>query len=75
MIHKKLLILATNINTVRKVKVIKRAFDQHPFILNWTVDTIDKDHVLRIEHKGNLNVQDISLLIKSHGFNCQDLTW
>ena len=75
MIRKKLLILATNINTMRKVKAIKIAFDKHPFILNWTVDTVDKDHVLRIEHKGNLNVKDIAQLIKPLGLNCQDLTW
>ncbi len=63
-----LLILRTDIKTRQKVKIIEPFLDNHPLIINWSVDTEDIDNVLRIEIFNGINENDIAFLLKKCGF-------
>lgn len=69
----KLFIFKTDLKNKKKVKVVKPIFNQHPWIIDWSVDTEDEDKVLRIEASENLSENDIIYLIKIHGFYCEVL--
>jgi len=69
----KLLILRTDIKTKKKVKLVKFLFNNHPNIINWSIDFEDIDNVLRIEATENLNESDIIDLMKIEGFYCEPL--
>lgn len=70
----KLLILRTNIKTKKKVKKVKPLLNDHPLILNWSVDLEDIDNVLRIEAISSLNEREVKSIIQRKGFYCEDLT-
>lgn len=69
----RLLILRTNIKTKKKVKKVKPLLNNHPLILNWSVDLEDIDNVLRIEAISNLNELDVKNLVQQKGFYCENL--
>ena len=66
-------ILRTDIKTKKKVKEIKPVLNNHPFILNWTVDLEDVDNVLRIESMSDLYEKDVIGLVRENGFFCESL--
>ena len=68
-----LLIFKTDIASKKKVKAVQPVFNNHPIIADWSVDTEDIDHVLRVKTDGNLNEKDISDLINPLGFYCEVL--
>ena len=70
----RLLILRTNIKTKKKVKEVKSLLNNHPLILNWSVDLEDIDNVLRIEAISSLNEREVKSIIQRKGFYCEDLT-
>ncbi len=66
----KLLIFRTDIKTKKKIKAIKKLFNNHSSIINWSIDIEDIDNVLRIEANENLNEKDVINLINIEGFYC-----
>lgn len=69
----RLVILRTNIKTKKKVKQIQPILNNHPSILNWSVDLEDIDNVLRIEAISSLYEKDVIGLVKENGFFCESL--
>lgn len=68
------LIFKTDISTEVHIRGLKPALDNHPAILEWSVDTEDVDNVLRIEGDKSLSEREIIYLIRSYGFYCEVLT-
>ncbi|MBL4606092.1 MAG: hypothetical protein JKY02_10655 [Flavobacteriaceae bacterium] len=69
----KLVILRTDIKTKKKVKKVKPLLNNHPLIINWSIDLEDVDNVLRIEASNSLHQIEIKTLIQREGFFCGDL--
>ncbi|MCH8330097.1 MAG: hypothetical protein IH946_01745 [Bacteroidetes bacterium] len=68
-----LLIFKTDIKTKKKVKVVKPFFNNHPIIVDWSIDTEDIDNVLRVEALGRLKEKDVINLVRRSGFYCEIL--
>lgn len=68
-----ILILRTNIKTKKRVKIIKHIFNNHPSIINWSIDTEDIDNVLRIEATENIDEKDVITILKLTGFYSENL--
>ena len=73
MLKTEFLILRTNLKGRSKVNVVRQAIDQHPLIGHWSVDTQDIDNVLRIEPKLGLSIDDVTALLREHGFYGENL--
>jgi hypothetical protein len=67
------LIFKTDIQTVDKLHVVKRLFNNHLGALRWNVDMEDIDNVLRIESHENLQETEIITLVQSQGLCCEEL--
>ncbi len=67
------LVFKTDIKTRKNVKVVQPIFNNHPVILDWSVDTEDIDNVLRIETSDNMTEKDVIVLLSTYGFNCVPL--
>lgn len=67
------LIFKTDIQTVAKLHVVKRLFNNHFGPLRWNVDMDDVDNVLRIEAHENLQETEIIALVQSQGLRCEEL--
>jgi len=68
------LVLKTNITSKQKIKVLQPAFNEHTAIERWTIDTQDRDKVLRIEAHPNLKEKDVMTLVRKYGFDCEELS-
>jgi hypothetical protein len=71
--NQKVLVLKTDIQNRRIVKLVKPILNKHPMINVWSIDTHDIDNVLRIEASGSLVESDIINLLKTQGFLCEEL--
>ena len=71
--NSKLLIFRTDIKTKKKVKVVKSLFNNHAYIIDWSVDLEDIDNVLWINATEQLAESDVINLIKPKGFYCDAL--
>ena len=69
----KILVLRTDIKTKEMVEMVTPAFDSHPMVMSWSVDTMDIDNVLRIEATEEVEEEGIIELVKSEGFQCEAL--
>lgn len=69
----RLFILRTNIKTKKSLKTIKPFLNNHPNIIEWTIDTEDIDNVLKVEATSKLSEHDIINEIKQQGFYCDAL--
>ncbi|MFK7786090.1 MAG: hypothetical protein AB8B56_13295 [Crocinitomicaceae bacterium] len=67
------LILKTNVSSRKKVRELQPVFDNHGSIKCWSVDTEDRDNVLRIEVVGEFQMGDVIELIQSNGFRGNEL--
>lgn len=72
-IDMEILIFKTDIGTKSKVRAISPVLNSLPVVSRWTVDTDDIDNVLRIEACGKHAEEEIITLIRSCGFQCEDL--
>ncbi|OFZ41494.1 MAG: hypothetical protein A3D92_15305 [Bacteroidetes bacterium RIFCSPHIGHO2_02_FULL_44_7] len=72
--NENVLVLKTNITSKRKVQALKPVFNSHAAIQRWTIDTQDRDNVLRIEAHPNLKEEDIVTLVRKYGFDCEELS-
>lgn len=68
-----ILIFKTDIESKRKINIVRPLFNNAPSIQDWSVDTEDIDNVLRIEGENGINENDVIQLIKTCGFNCETL--
>lgn len=68
-----ILVLRTNINKKRTIKKIKLVLNDHPYIIDWSIDTEDIDKVLRVKANREVNENDISTILKSIGIYGEDL--
>lgn len=68
-----ILIFKTDIRSRKAMKLLCEVFERIPLITNWSVDTKDIDHVLRIEASGELPEEDVIKLVKMAGFSCEVL--
>lgn len=66
------LIFRTDLTSKKRVNAIKPVLQSLP-IAEWSVDTQDVDHVLRIKAAGKLGEKDIVKHVRSHGFYCEVL--
>ena len=63
-------IFRSNIKTDKDVHFIQKFLDIHPRISRWTVDTTDRDCVLRIVSE-TLDENNIIDIISRCGYNCE----
>lgn len=68
------LIFKTNISTKEHQHHISYPLDNHPNILQWSIDKEDIDKVLRIKPKKEIKESEIIELVSSAGFYCEILT-
>ena len=68
-----ILIFKTDIETEQKLERVEPLFNNHPVILNWSVDTEDIDNVLRVEATQEAEERDIIYLVQACGFSCEEL--
>ena len=66
-------VFKTDIKTKKMVKSIKSIFSDNPKIIDWSVDTLDPDKVLRIVTTTYLSEPEIIALINGHGYQCEAL--
>jgi len=69
----KLFIFRTNIETRKKMNSLKPLFRQYASIGRWSLDLEDRDKVLRIEARGNLQENEVIDLVEEQGFYCEAL--
>lgn len=69
------LIFKTNISTKEHERHNSCSLDNHPDIINWTIDREDIDNVLRVKPQKRLNESEVIDLVNSAGYNCEILTW
>ena len=69
-----ILVFKTDITNPRKVMSVLPILSNYPIITDWSIDTEDVDHVLRIEAYGDLKESEIIRLMKQYGFYCEVLT-
>lgn len=65
-------VFKTNISVVSEDCMLRRAFENHPDIDQWSVDCEDTDCVLRIVSP-TLSPRYIERLVNLHGFDCTEL--
>lgn len=68
-----ILVLRTNVTSKRKVRQLSSVFDNHKAIHKWSVDTEDRDKVLRIEAQKGFSIQDAVALMQLQGFYGNEL--
>ena len=68
-----LIILKTNLRTRQHVGQVQHVLNAHPGIGQWTVDTEDRDKVLRLEAAKPLTEIDIIQLLACSGVCCEEL--
>lgn len=69
-----ILIYKTSLKTRTKVRHVQQLFDGHPLVNEWSVDTEDCDHVLRVEAMTDLKYSDVTCLLNAFGYYCELLT-
>ncbi|MGB0390192.1 MAG: hypothetical protein ACPGD5_01395 [Salibacteraceae bacterium] len=67
------IVLKTDIQTERKLRLFCPILDNHSEIKSWSIDLEDCDKVLRIEAKPILKEQEIMHLMLKHGFSGEEL--
>ena len=67
------LVFRTSIATKKAVKVTASLFNEHPEIIDWSIDLEDWENILRIEAKENIKINSLIERIHALGFNCQEL--
>lgn len=70
-----IVLLSTNLNSAVQVEQISACFNEHHQIIRWSVDTEDRDKVMRIEALDGFNENDAIALIRAKGFVGRDLDW
>ncbi|MCV9386429.1 hypothetical protein [Reichenbachiella ulvae] len=67
------LVFKTNIQTHQRAKSLRPLLNNHPTILDWSVDTEDVDKVLRVVAKQSLKEREVISLVVNQGFFCEEL--
>lgn len=67
------IVLKTDIQTERKLRLLCPILDNHSAISTWSIDLEDCDKVLRIEAKSILTEQMVLKLMLKHGFYSEQL--
>ena len=67
------LVLKTNVSSRRKARELSSVFDNHRSIKRWSVDTEDRDNVLRIVAENGFQIHEAVELIESKGFVGKEL--
>jgi predicted TIM-barrel enzyme len=68
-----LMIFKTDIKSDNKLNEVKPILNDHPFVIDWSVDMEDVDNVLRVESDGIIVETHIEKLLKEAGFFCEEL--
>lgn len=71
----KLIILKTDIQNSSKLEILKRLFRTKKEILDWSIDMEDRDNVLRIQARSNLEEGDIIRMTRAYNLLCEKLTY
>jgi hypothetical protein len=71
----KLIILKTDIQNSSKLEILKRLFRTKKEILDWSIDMEDRDNVLRIQARNNLEEGDIIRMTRAYNLLCEELTY
>lgn len=67
-VNQLLLIFKTNINTQEKVNHVSTLLNRNPLIIDWSVDLLDVDCVLRIEAIEGLTVEETQDRLLQDGY-------
>lgn len=67
-VNQLLLIFKTNINTQEKVNHVSTLLNSNPLIIDWSVDLLDVDCVLRIEAIEGLTVEETQDRLLQDGY-------
>ncbi len=70
-----LLILKSDIASIKAVQKVSKVLNPHPRISRWTVDLDDCDKVLRIEMCQSLSEGEVQQLIDPLGYYCEELEY
>ncbi len=64
-------IFKTNIRYKKNLKALQKAFEPHPEIIKWSVDTEDIDKVLRVELTEHVSEKEVIDLVQHLGLVCE----
>lgn len=68
-----LYIFCTDIDSKSQVNELRFLLDEHPDIIDWSIDLEDIDSVLKVRGTDQLTEQTVSDLISTYGFNCIEM--
>ena len=66
-------VFKTNIRYKKNLKALRLAFEPHPEIIKWSVDTEDVDKVLRVELTEQVSEKEVIDLVLRLGLLCEVL--
>ncbi|MEM6830607.1 MAG: hypothetical protein AAF551_08810 [Bacteroidota bacterium] len=70
---KHVLVFATDLMSRYDVQKVTRQLNKIDSILRWTVDLFDWERVLRVEVQNLKSAQEIKTILRSRGYQCEDL--
>ena len=68
-----IIVFRTTIKTESNIKSIAHYLNNHNAISRWNVDLEDRESILRIEAKKNIQVERIIDTIQILGYDCEEL--
>ena len=68
-----ILVFRTSIASKKAVAVTAPFFNEHPEILDWSIDLEDWENILRIEAKDDIEVRNLIQHIHTLGYSCEEL--
>ena len=71
--NKNIIVLKTDIQSQRVLRLVSSLFDTHNAIIKWSVDLEDCDNVLRVITYKKINALDLISQLKTHGITAKDL--
>lgn len=71
--NKNIIVLKTDIQSERMLRLVSPLFDTHNAIIKWSVDLEDCDNVLRVITYKKINALDLISQLKTHGITAKDL--
>ncbi|MGB5982997.1 MAG: hypothetical protein WBG46_12710 [Nonlabens sp.] len=68
-----ILVFRTSIATKKAVAATASFFNEHPDIMDWSIDLEDWENILRIESKDDIDVENLIQHIYTLGYSCEEL--
>lgn len=69
---REILVFKTNIRTEPELLCVQAVLNEHPHVIDWSIDQQDVDCVLRVITP-ELCTKDVIQMISRHGYHCEEL--